>query len=164
MTANATRFVLAALGVIGLGMGLLGAESAQAKNPYPNPSPPPYLITLSPAVASGESQATVTLHWFTADYQFPGRVVESHLPADDQVQQVIVSAQYGQATVTVYCNEPNKFEMVDANFNQIVPPLMVQVQDCPLHLSPGEAVGLACAVTGNCDPKPAPPQGRGSAG
>jgi hypothetical protein len=106
----------------------------------------------------------VTISWFTADFQLPGRVLESHLPVDDQVQNVSVARQYGQATVTVYCNEPNKFELVDASFNQIVPPLVVQVQGCPLNLNPGQAVGLACAVAGNCDPKPAPPQGRGNAG
>jgi hypothetical protein len=159
MALNATRFVLPVLVVAGIGLSLFGPATAHANNPYPGPkSPPPYLVTFSPAVANGQSQATVTISWFTADFSLPARVIESHVPADDQVIQFTSPGQFGQATATVYCNEPNKFELVDANFNRIASPLMVQVQGCPLNLSPGEAQGLACAVAGNCAPKPAPPR------
>jgi hypothetical protein len=164
MALNATRLVLPLLAIAGIGLGVAGAGTALAKNPYPNPLPPPYLVALTPAVANSQSQATVTIGWFGADASLPARVIESHVPADDQVQQFPSTGLYGQTTATVYCNETNKYELVDASFNPIVPSLIVQVQGCPLNLGGGLAQGLACAIVGNCDPTPAPPIGRAGGG
>jgi hypothetical protein len=134
---------IAALVLGGLGAGAALASASLSANPNA-PTVPPF-----------QTQTTITISWNTGNGN-PGSVLEDHLPNDDQITTVSGLAISAQAKATVYCNEPNNFQLVDSTTHATLATITVVVNGC------GQiSLNGVCAVLSNCGtpshaPNPAP--------